>query len=246
MPAEVSSINNNSTPEGDISNNSAPPEVSSINNDSTPKGDSTDKSDSPEGNCTDKSDSPEGDITNNGAPLEVSSINNNSEPTKDDKINNYDKTKHVYNKQFKILEHEKIEAKSVGVKHAIVLTEDEIINIDSLKRRNNELEMTIKVLRNKIEELDQKCILPVGVKQQQINDIKDNFMAQIPSLNELLNSEVDKITVYINIELLIKATKFVDSHSLIRLESLIREKYDLNSTIVQSILLAFIHQNSLL
>ena len=71
-------------------------------------------------------------------------------------------------------------------------------------------------------------------------------MAQIPSLNELLNSEVDKITVYINIELLIKATKFVDSHSLIRLESLIREKYDLNSTIVQSILLAFIHQNSLL
>lgn len=62
----------------------------------------------------------------------------------------------------------------------------------------------------------------------------------------MLNNTTEKIPVQINKELLVKATKFVDENSLIKLESLIRDGHDLNSTIVQSILLAFVQQNSLL
>jgi hypothetical protein len=136
-------------------------------------------------------------------------------------------------------ENEKIDGKSEGVKNAIYVDKIKLKEIDAAQHRINDLEESMKLLTVELEGFKQK--LP-----SEQNMINDKLMSLIPNLNELLNSGNDKITVSINKELLSKATKFVDAHSLISLENLIRGGYDLNSTIVQSILIAFIHQNSLL
>ena len=71
----------------------------------------------------------------------------------------------------------------------IVLTVDEISNIDALKKEFNDLVITINALTTQINELKQKHIVSVEQKgEPQISDIKDDFMAQIPNLNEILTA----------------------------------------------------------
>jgi len=128
---------------------------------------------------------------------------------------------------------------SQGIKDAMVVSKQNAISLEALKKEIKLLNDTLNLLKVENEGLKQKS-------PTQDNTIKDKLMFQIRNLNELFNSNDDKINVSINKELLVKATKFVDANSLISLENIIKNGYDLNSTIVQSILFAFIHQNSLL
>lgn len=136
---------------------------------------------------------------------------------------------------------EKTNGKVEGEKEIVYLNKKDLEKLNFTKDKIAEHEETIVTLKNKIESLEEKLKVP---SPKEVD--KKNPLSEIPILNELLNSCNEKITVTINKELLSKATKFVDEHSLIRLESIIRDGYDLNSTVVQSILLAFIHQNSLI
>lgn len=136
---------------------------------------------------------------------------------------------------------EKIVAQSSGERNVTYIGQNTLKEIDDLKEHNNNLLKDNNSLKNQNEEFKQKL-----TSSKEIKEIKDNPMFQITSLNELLSTN-EQITVSINKELLIKITKFVDEHHLIRLEPLIREEgsSNLNSKIVQSILLAFMNQNSL-
>lgn len=151
----------------------------------------------------------------------------------------------VFNKKYNPTESnpnssEKITGKVEGEKDAVYIGKDDIKKIDSVKDQIEAHKKSIEILKNQLENVQAKLKVTSQEKD------KNNLLSQIPDLNELLNSSNEKITVAINKELLSKATRFVDTHALIRLENIIKNGYDLNSTVVQSILLAFIHQNSLL
>lgn len=136
---------------------------------------------------------------------------------------------------------ETFSVKTEAEKKATFVGQNQVKEIDELNKLNKELTVENTNLKNHNELLKQKLNISNDKR-----GIKDDFLSQVPSLNEILNSDKDKASIYINKELLVKATKYVDTHSLIRLENVIRNGYDLNSTIVQSILLEFILQNSLL
>lgn len=137
---------------------------------------------------------------------------------------------------------ETTESKTEEEKSVAFLNKDKAKQLEESINRIEELMKQVEKLENwRKEEAEKKT--PINLKA---DDKQKTFLNIISDLNELLNSNSDKITVSINKELLSKATRYVDDNSLIRLESIVRSGYDLNSTIVQSILLAFIHSNSLL
>lgn len=135
---------------------------------------------------------------------------------------------------------ESVQAKAEGEKKAVYVDVSKLEAIDSARDKINVLENEIALIKKQFDIFQTR---PDGTSEE---TNEKSLESLIPDLNEILNNSNEKITVTINKELLSKATKFVDAHSLIRLESVIRGGYDLNSTVVQSILLAFIHQNSLL
>jgi hypothetical protein len=115
---------------------------------------------------------------------------------------------------------------------------------EELSNKQLEDKKIISELNERIATLE-NIISKIRNDKTTIIEDKYNISIVIKDLNDLLNSKHEKVTVEINRELLSKVTKFVDSNSLIRLESVIREGHDLTSTIVQSILLAFMHEHSL-
>jgi|GEM_PF-6331693 len=140
----------------------------------------------------------------------------------------------------KLIKNEKITGKTEEEKKAVYLCLTLLAEADTLKAENKKLVEENDSLKDKNELLKQQ----VKVLNDQ-RGIKDNFASKIPSLNDIASSE-DKTSVFINKEVLVKATKYVDAHCLISLENVILNGHDLNSAIVQSVLLEFILQNSLL
>lgn len=122
-----------------------------------------------------------------------------------------------------------------------IVTKTELNTIDTLSLLNNKLVKENTTLKNQNDSLTQRIEVLKG--QMGIKD--DDFTSKFQSINEIASSDT-KISISINKEVLVKATKYVDAHSLIRLENIITNGYDLNSIIVQRILLEFIYQNSLL
>lgn len=165
-------------------------------------------------------------------------VNETSKPEDEHKKSD-DESKIDGNTNPETTEKETIAGKTEVVKDIVLIDNNELKQIDDTKEQIRTHEKNINILNTQIEELNRKLN---SSKEKN----RDNLMFQIPTLNDLLNSGNEKITVNINKELLSKAAKFVDAHSNIRLESIIRNGYDLNSTIVQSILIEFIQQNSLL
>ncbi|HEY8892910.1 MAG TPA: hypothetical protein VIM70_22015 [Clostridium sp.] len=127
-----------------------------------------------------------------------------------------------------------------GEKTVYSTTEKQSKEIDNLKAKNKNLNDENDSLKNQNELLKQQV---KALNNQR--EIKNDFTSKIPSLNDIASSE-DKTSVFINKDILVKATKYVDSHSLVKLENIIINGHDLNSAIVQSVLLEFILQNSLL
>ena len=136
---------------------------------------------------------------------------------------------------------EKIMAQSKGQKNVIYLSENTVKEIDALKEDNNSLVKDKNSLINQNDELKQKLISLKELNEKK--EIKVNPMFQIANLNELLNT-TEQINIRINKELLVKVTKYVDDQKLIRLENILKNNSDLNSVIVQIILLEFMNQNS--
>lgn len=131
-----------------------------------------------------------------------------------------------------------------GERDGFYIGEEKIKELETLKTENTELKNSNQLLANENEKLKAENLI---LKQQLYGTAEDknNIFAEIPELNDLLNSNNERINVTINKELLSMATRYVDNKSLVKLESIIRDGSDLSSSVVQSILLAFIKQNSL-
>lgn len=139
---------------------------------------------------------------------------------------------------------EAITEQVVGDKRGILISENELKEFEAAKAENIQLKKDNALLTSEKDKLKKEN----EILKQELNGTsvdKNNIFAEIPELNELLNSNKERISVTINKELLSMSTRFVDNKSLVKLESIIREGSDLSSTVVQSILLAFIKQNSL-
>lgn len=141
---------------------------------------------------------------------------------------------------------EVISSNTIVEKEAILISNAKAEDYESLAKENTHYKGTIKALESDLENLKAQFSKYINSQQEDEPQKKNKLSTTIQSLNELINSNNEQVTVQINKELLSKVTKYVDANSLIKLESIVRESYDLNSTIIQSILLAFIHQNSLL
>lgn len=132
------------------------------------------------------------------------------------------------------------EASTTKEKDMVLITQKQSAEIDALKTKNKKLVEDNDSLKNKNELLNEQ----VKVFNDQ-KGIKHDFTSKIPSLNDIASSQ-DKTSVCINKEILVKVTKYVDEHNLVKLENILINGRDLNSAIVQSVLLRFILQNSLL
>ncbi len=143
---------------------------------------------------------------------------------------------------------------AIDVISANTVVQRDALVIDNAKAKlHEEISIEINTYKDTIKNLQLELESLRNLFSKYVNSLDDNepknknkLSSTIHSLNELINSNDEKFDVKINKELLSKATKYVDSNALIKLESIVREGYDINSTIVQTILLAFIHQNSLL
>jgi hypothetical protein len=155
---------------------------------------------------------------------------------------NQPKTKNDSNEGKDKKDKETTESKIEEEKSVAFLNKEKAKQLEESLNKIEDLMKQVEKLENWRKEEAEKKTLP----NLKADDNRKTFLNIISDLNELLNSNSDKIIVSINKELLSKATRYVDDNSLIRLESIVRSGYDLNSTIVQSILLAFIHSNSLL
>lgn len=131
-----------------------------------------------------------------------------------------------------------------GEKYATLIEKQQAEEIERLNAENIRLNNDNMALSNENENLkkEKENLLE---KLNGNPDSKNNIFNEIPELNEILNSNNERINVTINKELLSKATRFVDEQSLVKLEGIIRNGSDLSSTVVQSILLVFIKQNCL-
>lgn len=81
--------------------------------------------------------------------------------------------------------------------------------------------------------------------EEHINDdsIKNK---QILQMVKLVNMNCEKINIQISKDIIQKASKFIDNNNLLNTECLINENITIPSIVVETILLAFINQNSLI
>lgn len=139
---------------------------------------------------------------------------------------------------------ETIAEQTEGKKEGNLIGRERLKELELAEAENIQLKKEKELLTSENDKLKKEN---ENLKQQLDGTLidKNNLFSEIPELNEILNSCNEKLDVSINKELLSMATRFVDDKSLVRLESIIRDGSNLSSTVVQSILLAFIKQNSL-
>lgn len=75
---------------------------------------------------------------------------------------------------------------------------------------------------------------------------KHVFSVELKELNSMLNSNSSESQIAVKDEILNKVSKYIDEYSLIKIEDIINKNRDLKSEMVQIILLAFLHEKSLL
>lgn len=163
---------------------------------------------------------------------------------KDEKKVSLDAVKQYISELLKKPSPDTISDEAKGEKNAALIEKQQAEEIERLNAEITRLSNDNKALSNENENLKREKENLQG-KLNNTPESNNNILDEIPELNEILNSNNDRINVNINKELLSKATRFVDEKSLVKLEGIIRNGSDLSSTIVQSILLVFIKQNSL-
>ena len=75
---------------------------------------------------------------------------------------------------------------------------------------------------------------------------KHVFSVEIKELNRMLNSSSSESSIIIKDEILNRLSKYIDENALINISDIINKNRDLKSEIVQVVLLAFLHEKSLL
>jgi hypothetical protein len=137
------------------------------------------------------------------------------------------------------------------IKEVAILKESSAEEIKNLHCKNTELLSEISHLKDKnstlISELEDanKQLENYKYKTPNLNP-KHVFSVELKELNRLLNSNLSESHITIKDEILNRVSKYIDEYSLIKIEDIINKNRDLKSEIVQIILLAFLHEKSLL
>lgn len=115
---------------------------------------------------------------------------------------------------------------------------DELLNeVTHFKKENTTLKIQLDDVNKQLE----------NYKSKEPNKTsKHIFSVEIKELNKLLNSNSSESSISVKNEILNRISKYIDKYSLINIEDIISKDRDLKSEMVQIILLAFLHEKSLL
>jgi hypothetical protein len=135
--------------------------------------------------------------------------------------------------------------KKAEIESIVFIDNTKVKNYEQLASLSENLKNQLEILNNKIDSLEINLAnLFSRSKETNISD-KNTSVEITQMINQILESNNEKISVQINKELLSRAARYIDNKSLIKLETIVKEGHDINSTIVQYILILFIQQNSL-
>lgn len=113
---------------------------------------------------------------------------------------------------------------------------------ENLSSISNNFDEQMKNINIKLDNINDKLIDIMSNKNDMPNKTINHPNVQM--INEIINSN-DKVTVQVNKELLSKAARYIDNNSLVKFEDIIKRNCDIDTFIIQYILVLFIQQNSL-
>lgn len=136
-----------------------------------------------------------------------------------------------------------------SVKQAI---KDSVLLIDNVKIKEYEnmpimrahFENNMQNINKSLNDINKKLLDFMSNHSQTPINFKKEPLNNIQLINQLISSN-DNITIQVNKILLSKAAKYFDMNSILKFEDIIKEGNDINTLIVQYILILFIAQNSL-
>lgn len=137
------------------------------------------------------------------------------------------------------------------IKKLALLKENPAKEIENLYCKIDELNSEISHLKDEnstlISELEDTNRQLENYKYKAPNlSSKHIFSVEIKELSKILNSDSCESTINVKDEILHRISKYIDENSLINVSDIINKNRDLKSEIVQVVLLAFLHEKSLL
>lgn len=137
------------------------------------------------------------------------------------------------------------------IKKLALLKENPAKEIENLYCKIDELNSEISHLKDEnstlISELEDTNRQLENYKYKAPNlSSKHIFSVEIKELSKILNSDSCESTINVKDEILHRISKYIDENSLINVSDIINKDRDLKSEIVQVVLLAFLHEKSLL
>lgn len=151
-----------------------------------------------------------------------------------------------YKKEFPIILEE-----SKPIKELAILKESAAEEIKNLHTKIDELHSEISnyknendTLKSQLEDVD-KQLENYKYKTPNLSS-KHIFSVELKELNSMLNSNSSESQITVKDEILNRISEYIDKYSLLKASDIIRKNRDIKSEIVQIILLAFLHEKSLL
>lgn len=152
----------------------------------------------------------------------------------------------TYKKEFPIILEE-----SKSINELVILKEsaaEEIRNlhtkIDELNSESSNLKDENHTLKSQLEDVS-KQLENYKFKTPSLSS-KHVFSVELKELNSMLNSNSSESEITVKDEILNRISEYIDKYSLLKASDIIRKNRDIKSEIVQIILLAFLHEKSLL
>lgn len=137
------------------------------------------------------------------------------------------------------------------IKKLALLKENSAKEIENLHSKIDELNLEISHLKDEnstlLSELEDTNKQLENYKYKAPNlSSKHIFSVEIKELNRMLNSSSSESSIIVKNEILNRLSKYIDDNALINISDIINKDRDLKSEIVQVVLLAFLHEKSLL
>lgn len=138
-----------------------------------------------------------------------------------------------------------------SIKKLALLKENSAKEIENLHCKIDELNSEISHLKDEnstlISELEDTNRQLENYKYKTPNlSSKHIFSVEIKELSKILNGNSFESTITVKNEILNRISKYIDENSLINISDIIDKNRDLKSEIVQVVLLAFLHEKSIL